>query len=147
MEVLVEAFIPEFQLSSEELNPLQRAVQYNGIAPCLIIFGIVVIGAAFYLPLLYLLLPIGMLAWYRQYSIKHTRWGTYRNELIISKQGMTKTTVYLLRRAMESVVVGESSNQKLWKIKSIKIDMDSPSRGSEYKLVGLSAAEVNMVLE
>lgn len=137
----LQILLPEFKLAND-LQGLQKGAKwYAMILPSVIILIASSVGA-YFMPLMWLLLmaiPLSCaLLWYQH---RHARWGIQGNQLVIVKGKFTKTSVYVLRRAIESVTFGSNKIQKSLAMGELGIDIDSPAKRTEYQLLGISSED------
>ncbi|WPS85704.1 PH domain-containing protein (plasmid) [Brevibacillus halotolerans] len=147
IEEVLDQVLPEFVMCKDLKSLPKRSNHYYISVP--ILCSLVLIGGislSIYLPFLYALPLLFVIYIYRLLIYKQTKWAIHQNQLVLSKPGLTKTTVYVLRRAVESVIVTQNAIQRFWKIKQVKIDINSPSRRREYVLIGINDDHINQIL-
>jgi putative membrane protein len=147
LEKVIQQLLPEFELV-HELDPLQKqGTLFVGLAgSCIFAFLIVITAFLWHLSVLFtLLIPVALYV-YKQYGYRHSGWKLYKNQLIVSKQGLTKTTVYVLREATQSIQYDQNKFQEFLGIYKMHIDIDSPSRSKEYTLVGINQEDILWIL-
>ncbi|MFF2532255.1 PH domain-containing protein [Brevibacillus sp. NPDC058079] len=143
---VLHQILPEFSLQDElqSLSPnAKNLYTVPFVTGALLLIGI---ASIFYLPCLIALPLLWAVYRYRLYIYKEARWGIHENQLVLSNPGLTKTTVYVLRKAVESVMVTQDFLHRKCKIKRVDIDIDSPSRSKEYVINGIEDTDVQLMI-
>lgn len=130
--------LPEFELTNDLLGLNKGAKYYPSIFPSVILLVGSVAGYFFEKWLLAILILIPIWHLINAYQYKHSYWGIYRNQLVIVKGKFTKTSVYVLRRAVESITFEANRLQSTLQIGCLDVDIDSPSKPREYSLLGIN---------
>ncbi|MBN3525824.1 PH domain-containing protein [Paenibacillus apiarius] len=66
---------------------------------------------------------------------------------MIAKPGLTRTTVYVQRQAIQSITCRQTWIQCLFGIFQIELLIDSPSKAKEYVFIGASQEDVQQLLK
>ncbi|WP_240416782.1 PH domain-containing protein [Paenibacillus periandrae] len=135
---VLQEILPEFTLPDTSCYPLHRDGKLLAATRVSIPLFLSILFAAFwYHPILYTtIIPI-TIALMNLYAYNRSGWMLYKNHLVISKGGLTQSTVYVLRNSIQSISISQHSIQKRLGYSKLYIDIDSPSRWSEYRIVGI----------
>ncbi|WP_028596325.1 PH domain-containing protein [Paenibacillus assamensis] len=144
---VMHSLLPEFELISPERNlPIGKAAYFIGL-PVLTV-SLLLLISAFISSWVLLISPL-LLCIYAYGSGRYnlTKWDVHNQQCVISKPGITLTTVYVKRRAVQSISHRQTRIQRKFGIYRIKLVIDSPSKWKEYVLTGPNFEDVHHLLK
>lgn len=135
---ILHRLLPEFQIAEPKGEKRKRrAIIYSMLYP----FGYLLLGmavASMFVPeLWFIVLLVAAIMLYRAFITSRSKWGIVNNQLVIVKAGLTTTSIFVLRKAIEALIVTENRMQRQLGLRTLEVEIDEPSRTREYVIRGI----------
>ncbi|MGG3838312.1 PH domain-containing protein [Paenibacillus thiaminolyticus] len=147
MHAALEMLLPEFTIVNPQHHlPAGKAMYFVWLP--VIAVSLVILVSAILSPWAWLTLPFAAaLYWRESRKYSGTLWDVHGNQSVIVKPGLTRTTVYVQRQAIQAITCHQTWIQCLFGILQIELVIDSPSKAKEYVFIGASQVDVQQLLK
>ncbi|BFH12616.1 PH domain-containing protein [Paenibacillus melissococcoides] len=147
MHAALELLLPEFTLVKPKRHlPAGKAMYFVWLP--VIAVGLVILFVAIFSPWAWLMIPLAAAIYWRGIRIyTGTLWEVHGNQCVLAKPGLTRTTVYVQRQAIQSITYRQTWIQCIFGIFQIELVIDSPSKAKEYVFTGASQENVQQLLK
>lgn len=147
MHAALEMLLPEFTIVNPQRHlPAGKAMYFVWLP--VIAVGLVVVVSAILSPWAWFMIPFAAVIYWRgRRKYSGTRWEFHGNQCVLAKPGLTRTTVYVQRQAIQSITYRQTWFQCLFGIFQIELVIDSPSKAKEYVFTGASQEDVQQLLK
>lgn len=146
MHAALKLLLPEFTIVQPQRHLPAGKTMYFVWIPVIAV-SLVILVAAILSPWAWLTIPFAVAIYWRgsrKYS--GTLWEVHGNQCVIAKPGLTRTTVYVQRQAIQSITCRQTWIQRIFGIFQIELVIDSPSKAKEYVFTGASQEDVQQLL-
>ncbi|WP_374018674.1 PH domain-containing protein [Paenibacillus thiaminolyticus] len=146
MHTALEMLLPEFTIVNPQRHLPAGKAMYFVWLPVIAVSLVIVVSAILSL-WAWLTIPFAAAIYWRgirKYS--GTLWEIDGNQCVIAKPGLTRTTVYVQRQAIQSITSRQTRIQRIFGIFQIELVIDSPSKAKEYVFTGASQEDVQQLL-
>ena len=146
LHTAMNPLLPEFALVVPKRSlPSGKAMYFIGL-PVIMAMIVIVVSACMSI-WAWLATPLlAAVYWWGRKRYAGTYWDVNDNQCVLVKPGLTRTIVYVLRQAVQSISYRQTRIQQMFGIFQIEFVIDSPSKAKEYVFTGASKKDVEQLL-
>jgi len=143
----MERLLPEFTLTMPKRNLPSGKAMYFIVLP--LAMGMLVIGLGACMSIwAWLATPLlAAVYWSGRKRYAGTYWDTHGKQFVLAKPGITRTTIYVLRQAIQSIDYHQNRIQHGCGIYQVEIIINSPSKAKEYIFTGAAEGDIAKLMD
>jgi len=147
LHTAMQCLLPEFTLTVPKRSlPAGKAMYFVGLP---LVMAVLVIGVSACMSVwAWLATPLlAVVYWSGTKRYIRTSWETTGKQFVLAKPGITRTTIYVLRQAIQSIDYHQNQIQQGFGIYQVQIIINSPSKPKEYIFTGAAERDIKQLLD